>query len=305
MMWINIKRILRTGFIKFWRNSVVAIASVLVMVITLFIIGSLILANVFLNDTLNNIKERVDISVSFKTDAPEGEIMALKSSLELLPEVKEVKYSSREKELEDFISRHKDNALLIKSLEEVGNPFGARLSVMALDPSHYDSLARFLESHNEVGMSGGTIIDQIIFKRDIVNRLLSIISISQKISLAVSIFLVLISILVTFNTISLAIYISRDEISVMRLVGGNNWYIRGPFLVEGLLSGVIASFIALILLYPGTIWLSQMTTGVYGGVNLFSYYKDSFGFLFLTLLVTGAFLGVSASFLAIRKYLKV
>ena len=136
MIWLNLKRIIRSGFIGFWRSGYVSIASVLVLAVTLFFVGALMLSSAFLNSALESVKERVDISVSFKLDAPEKEILALKSSLELLPEITTVTYTSREKELANFQIRHRDNTLLIQSLSEVGNPFGARLSITASDPSH-------------------------------------------------------------------------------------------------------------------------------------------------------------------------
>lgn len=305
MLWISLKRIFKSGFINFWRNSIVAIASILVLTVTLFVIGSLILGTTFLNRTLENIQERVDISVSFRADAPERTILDLKSSLELLPEVRDVTYSSRDQELKAFKERHKDNALLMQSIDEVGNPFGARLSILANDPSQYEAIARFLNNYESESPNQQAIIDQISFKKDIVDKMVSIIGTSRKIGLAISILLILMSVLVTFNTVSLAIYSSREEISVMRLVGATNFYIRGPFVIEGMISGMIASFIALILLYPSTIWIKNATASVYGGVNLVSFYVTNFGQIFLVLLVSGILLGLVSSYLAIRRYLRV
>ena len=262
------------------------------------------LANSFLNTTLLNIKDRVDISVTFKTDASEKGILDLKRSLELLPEVKKVDYLSREQELSDFRDRHKDNALLIQSIDEVGNPFGARINIQAIDPSQFETVARFLEGQSGVD-SGVSIIDQISFKKDIVDRLLSIIDSTNKVALIISAILIFLSILVTFNTISLAIYTARDEISLMRLVGANNFYISGPFIVEGVISGIISAFVAMIILYPATLWTRSATESIYGGVDLLSPYIDQFGKIFVVLLFSGIVLGVVSSFLAIRKYLKI
>ncbi len=298
-----IRRVLKSGFISFWRDRFVASASILVLVVTLFTIGSLFLANAFLENTLEQVKDQVDISVAFRTDASEGEILELKRDLESLDEVREVEYSSREEELASFQERYRDDELIIRSLEEIGNPLGARLQVTAVDPDHYPSIAAFL--NDRAGGGDGAIIERVNFKQDIVDRLMSIISTSRTVGVAIALLLIFVSVLVTFNTISLAIYVSRDEISVMRLVGAGNWYIRGPFMVSGMLSGVIASLVALILLYPATIWVTDTTVGVYGGVNLFAYYQDQFGVLFLILLGSGIVLGLISSFLAIRKYLKV
>lgn len=281
-------------------------ASVLTLTVTLFVIGSLLLGGAFLDSTLNNIQDKVDISVTFLPDAPEESVTALKESVALLPEVAAVEYISRDEELALFRERHKDNSLIIQSLEEVGNPFGARLNIKATDPTHYETIANFLGNRaGEGAASTDRIIDNLSFKKDIVDKLLKVISSSRKVGVAVSVVLVVVSIMVTVNTISLAIYISRDEISVMRLVGAGDMYVRGPFMVEGVIAGVIAAIVALILLYPATVWVRNATTNVYGGVNLVSYYVDHFGQIFLSLLFSGILLGVIASWLAIRKYAKV
>jgi cell division transport system permease protein len=116
--------------------------------------------------------------------------------------------------------------------------------------------------------------------------------------------LIFLSVVVTFNTVSLAIYVSREEISLMKLVGAGNNYIRGPFVVEGLISGGVAAILALALLYPASIWVRNTTAGVFGGVDLASYFLSNIIELLLLLLVAGVFLGVVSSFLAVRKHLK-
>jgi len=303
-MWTKIKRVFRSGFVGFWRNGVVSAASILTLTVTLTVIGSLLLASAYLNASLETIKNNVDISVSFKTDAPEGEILSLKNTIESLPEVKDIEYISRDQELADFRERHKDNALLVRSLDEVGNPFGARLNIKAKDPSQYESIARFLGASAEDSSLNRDIIDQTTFKKDIVDRLIGLIGAIKKIGFVISMVLIFMSILVTFNTLSLAIYTSREEISVMKLVGASNNYVSGPFVVEGIIAGIISVFISIGILYPLVLWVKNATEGVYGGINMVAYYVDNFIEIFLVLLVAGLLLGVISSFLAIRRYLK-
>ncbi len=294
----------QAGFNNFWRTPVVSLASVLTLTVTLFVIGSLLLASAFLNSTLSNIEDQVDISVTFTPDAPESDILALKESLTQLPEVTVVEYLSRDQELNAFRERHKDNALIIQSLDEVGNPFGARLNIKSADPAHYESIAKFLD--NQASDEGAKdIIDHISFKKDVVEKLLKVINSSHRVGVALALVLVILSILVTVNTISLAIYTSREEISVMRLVGASDLYVRGPFMMEGVIAGVIGSILAMVLLYPSTVWVRNATTNVYGGINLVAYYVENFGQIFLVLLGSGILLGVIASYLAVRKYVKV
>lgn len=304
MFWVNLKRVSRSGFISFFRNATVSLAAVLTLTVTLFVMGSLMLGGSYLKDVLVDIQDKVDIAISFKLDAEESEILKIRDDLTLLPGVKEVEYNSREQELENFRERHKDNALLIQSLDEVGNPFGARLNVKATDPTHYESVANFLEGDTELAAGQASTIDNISFKKDIVDRLIGIINSSRKVGFIISAILVLLSVLVTINTISLTIYTSREEISLMRLVGASDTYVQGPFIIEGIISGIVSAFISMILLYPSTIWIKQTTTGVYGGVDLLSYYLSNFATLFLTLILAGIVLSAFSSYVAIRKYLK-
>jgi len=305
MLWTNIRRILKIGLINFWRNGLVSLASVLAMTVTLFVIGSIYLGTNFLDSALNEVKSKVDISISFKTDASETEIKVFQKDLSLLPEVKETVYSSRDEELAAFRERHKDNQILMQSLDEVGNPFGARLNIQAIDTQHYDKIAKFIASRNSPTGGGSNLIDQISYKKDIVDKMTRLVDTSQRLGLVISLVLILLSIFVVFNTISLAIYTSREEISVMRLVGAGNTYVKGPFVVEGVIAGVIASFLAMVLLYPSVIWVRNATAGVYGGLNLLTFYADNFGKIFLILFATGIVLGLLASYWATREYAQV
>lgn len=304
MFWLNLRRVFQAGFLNFWRTPVVSAASVIALAVALFVIGLLILGAVFMRGTLDDLKEKVDISVSFKPDAPVSEVLSLKQSLEGLPGVVSAIYRSREDELEEFRQRNLDNELVLRSLEEVGNPFGARLNVQAADPTYYEGVAAFLEKEPALAAGGETLIDRVSFQKDIVDRLINLVATSRKIGLAAAAVLIFISLVVTFNTISLAIYVAREEISLMKLVGASDHYIRGPFIVEGIIAGTVAAFLALALLYPSAIWLRDTTMGLYGGINLVSYFVSNLAQLFLILVATGILLGIAASFLATRKHLR-
>lgn len=305
MTWINIKRIFKQGFLNFWRNGLVSVASVLSMTITLFAIGVIFLGVNFLSSALAEVKDKVDISIAFKAEASEVSILAFKKELSLLPEIKDVSYSSREEELLAFRERHKDNAILIGSLEEVGNPFGARLNVRAVDPNQYEKVAKFIKSKNDALSASESIIDQVSYKKDVVDKMSRLIDTSQRLGWAIAVALALLSVFAVFNTVSLAIYTVREEISVMRLVGAGNTYVKGPFMVEGMIAGFLASLLAIILLYPSVLWVKSTTEGVYGGINLVSFYFSNFGQILLLLMGTGLLLGLVASYWATRRYAKV
>ena len=311
MDWMTAKRIFRAGMLDFSRNAFVSVASILVMTVTLFVVGVTIFAGVILNATLSELRDKADINVYFTTNAPEERMLELKSSLEALPEVASVEYISRDEALASFRERHKDDQLTLQALEELGeNPLSAVLNVKARDISQYQSIAAFLDREQQALRAGeAPIIDKINFYNEqhqqALARLESITDSAQRLGLAIIVMLVLTSVAISFNTLRLAIYTSRDEIQVMRLVGAGQFYIRAPFMVEGTLYGLISGIITLLLFYPLTWWLGGATQGFFGGINIFSYYISNFPLFFLIIVGTGILLGALASFLVVRRYLKI
>jgi cell division transport system permease protein len=308
-MWIKLKRVIRSGFFSFWRNGFVSLSSILVMTVTLFVIGSTIFAGAIFKSTLNEIKNKVDVNVYLVRSASEEDILTLKKNLEQLVEVAPpVVYVSREQALADFKARHANDELTLQALDELGeNPLGATLNIKAKDPSQYESIAQFLQSDSALSPNGATIIDKVNYyqNKETIDRLTRIISSADRLGFILTVFLIVISVLITFNTLRLVIYMSRDEISVMRLVGASTSYIRGPFFVAGMIYGFIAAIVTLILFYPVTIWLGRTTANFFAGFNVFNYYTTNFGEIFLIIVVSGIIIGAFSSYLAARKYLKV
>ena len=306
---LSLKRVFRSGLINFWRNGTVSAASIFVITVALFIFGSLLLAGAFLESSLAQIQDKVDINIYFTQEASEGEILALKNELEGLPEVKAIEYLSRDQVLAEFLEKNKGNALVTQTLDELEeNPFGAKFNIKARETSQYEGIAAFLGRFHdpELGGGGDSIIESVNYLRNkvVIDRLNNLITALRRLGLFTSILLALLAILVTFNTIRLAIYNSREEIEVMKLVGASPSFVRGPFIVEGILYGLVAGLITTVLFYPATFWLSRETKEFFGGLDLLSYYLNNFGQLFVVLTVAGVILGMISSFIAVRRYLK-
>lgn len=302
---LDFKRIVRSGFINFRRNGIISLASVLVVTVTLSVISFLIFLQAVLHFSLSEIRDKVDVTIYFSTNASQEKIDSVKSSIEKLPEVASVSFTSREQALQNFKDRHSNDYLTLQALSELDeNPLGAALNIKAKDTSQYESIANFLEGETGLAKENSAIIDKINYHQNklVIDRLTSIINGAETLGFAVTLILILISIIITFNTIRLTIYIAREEIGVMRLVGAENKYIRGPFIIEGMIYGLLATVITLILLLPVTYWLgSNMTTFL--GLNLFDYYLSNFFQIFIIIFISGIFLGSLSSILAIRKYL--
>jgi len=305
MMMKELQRIVRAGFVGFTRNSLVSFAAVLVMTITLSVITAIILLQAVLYFSLNTIKDKVDVTIYFTTNAPESKILSLRESLLKLPEVADVTYVSREEALALFRARHQGDYPTISALDEIGtNPLGASLNIKAKEVSQYESIANFLKSDSVLATGTDNIIDKVNYSQNklVIDRLNSIISGAQKLGFLLTLVLIVISIIITFNTIRLAIFISKEEIGVMRLVGASKMYVRGPFLISGVLYGFIATLITLLFFIPVTVWMGRNMTG-FLGLNLYDYYVANFLQIFIIVLLSGAFLGIISSFLAVRKYL--
>ncbi len=300
----NFKRILRSGLTDFWRNSFVSLASIMVLTITLFIIGALMFLNGLVGNFISYVKDKVDVNVYFSTTAPEDAILAVQKDLEALPEVASVTYTSRDEALTAFKARHQDDQLTLQALNELSdNPLGATFAIKAKDPSQYESIAQFLDARSQ-NADGTALIDKVNYAQNktIIDQLNKIIKYVGRLGVFIIAIFSIASILITFNTIRLAIYTSREEISVMRLVGASNAYIRGPFVFEGMLYGIIAAAITLAAFYPITWWLRTTTLTVFNG-DIFSYYASQFLVFFAVLVGSGVVLGALSSWLAVRKYL--
>jgi cell division transport system permease protein len=309
MDWMILKRVFVGGGKNFVRGGAVSAATVLVMTVTLAIIGSLIFLSALLSFTLDMVKDKVDISVYFVTSASEQSILAVQDQLEKLPQVASVTYTSAADALTAFRGRHASDQLTLQSLDLLGyNPLDASLTVRAKDPSQYESIVNFLDASPALSSSGTSIVDRINYdanNKQAIDRLSLAITATRQIGFAVIIIFVIASILIAFATIRLAIYTSKDEIAVMKLVGASNAYVQAPFVVEGIITGLVAAIIVLVLFWPATWYVGAKTSAWFGGFNLGQYYLSHFPLVFIIIMLAGILLGGIASVFAIRKYLKV
>lgn len=274
------------------------------MVITLFIISSLVILSALANVSLATLQEKVDISVYFKLDTTEQVIKQIERQVELLPEVKSITYIPSVDARERFRELHRDEPLLIESVEqftEGENPFPASFAIRVNKLTDYQTIINLFQDQKFT-----PYVKKITDKRDIVDRLNRIITGVQRIGASLIVIFSLITIIVMFNTIKLTIYNRREEIEIMRLVGASNWFIRGPFVVEGILYGLAGSLLTAALLYPV---LFVLTPKISSFLELDVLGTSSFGLDFWTLfelqLALGIFLGILSSLIVIRRYLKI
>lgn len=305
-MLTGLRRVFRAGFVGFWRNAYVSLASVFVLTVALFVIGVTMFVDQLLTTSLNIIQSKVDINVYFVPDASVDEIDRIRNSVAALPDVATVSYTSREDALAEYRERNQNNEIALQALEELSeNPLGATIAIQAKETSQYERVAQFLEEQKAQEDVSSPVIDVINYNRnkESIDTLTSIINAVERSSFVVMIILLIAATLITFNTIRLAIYTSREEIAIMRLVGASNMFIRGPFMLQGVMYGFLAGLLTLAIFYPILIWIGPETAAFFE-VNLFDYYKENFRLIFGVIVGIGVVLGLLSSTLAVARYLR-
>jgi cell division transport system permease protein len=301
-MFTAISRIIHYGFVNFWRNGWPSAATVAIMVIALLVFSGLIFFNVITSSAIASIQNKIDISVYFKTNVPEDEILNIKRSLESLAEVGQVEYISADEALARFKERHAQDDTIRRALAELTvNPLQASLNIKARKPELYASIAEYLSAPNL-----SQYFDKVSYFENqvVIDRLITIISNVNRMGLAMTVILAIVAGLVVFNTIRLAIYSNRDEIGIMRAVGAGNAFVRGPYMVEGIIAGVIAAVISLLIAAPLVYFVSPYFSVLIPGLNLFQYFYTNILRLLGYQLLFGVLIGAFSSFIAVRRYLR-
>jgi len=302
-MVTTLYRIIRNGFQSFWRQRLISVATLTVMLLALLVFTSVLIFNVLATSALNSIQDKIDISVYFKTSAPEDEILRIKQSLDELNEVKSVEYISRDRALEIFKEKHSDDAAINQAIDELSdNPLSASLNIKAKEPNQYSLIASYLD-----GSSLGDFVEKVSYAQNqvVIDRLASIITVSRQTGIILTFILAIVAILVVFNTILLAIYSNREGIEIMRLVGASNWFIRGPYLVEGIIYGTLSAIISMAVMTPIVYFASPYLKVFIPSMDLFNYFITHALGLFSYQLLFGIGIGIVSSLIAIRRYLKI
>lgn len=292
------------AWVNFKRNSALSLSAVGVMAIALILLVGLVGLGLLTSQVTKSLQEKVDVTAYFSTDAQEDQILSIKSDLQELPEVKSVDYISRDEALALFKERHKDDALIQESLEELDtNPLQASLNIKANNPDQYPVIVKGLENHRLA-----RIIDKVNFyeRQGVIDKINSISNALQTWGAIATLLLAFLAVVVTFNTIRLTIYSQRREIEIMKLVGASNWQVRGPYLVEGGYYGVLATIVSLLIVYPTLYLVSDKVSGFASNeVNIFNYFSHFSFEIILLVLFTGILLGVGSSYFAVHRHLKI
>jgi len=262
---ITFWRIFLASWKNVGRNAWIGIATVFVFMMALFSVNVLLGANAMLDQTLKALEDRIDVTVSFKTTAPEAVINQARFYLSSLPQVKDVAVVSADEVLKRFRERHGQEGKVLGALEELNaNPLGAQLTIKAKQPEDYPFIVKAIENPQYAEYIQSQTYDdhQIAISRvQEIGRNVRIVG-----AFLVALF-ALFGLLIAFNAIRVAVYTQREEIAIMRLVGASSFYIRAPFILEGVWLALLALLFTGAAIYSTVVWLEPILSPLFEGAS--------------------------------------
>ncbi|MDE2188219.1 MAG: ABC transporter permease [Patescibacteria group bacterium] len=317
-MITNLNRIVKTGFVNFWRNGFLSLAAIIVLTLCLLSFGAIMFADVFGRTMLKQVEDKVNITVYFTPTAQDSDVTSFVNTINKLPEVASTTFISSDQALVNFQTKWQNNSLILNSLNEIGNnPFPAALIIKTKLPSEYAGLVNFIQSPAAESASGTSVIESVNYGENqvLIDRLGRLIPDVEGAGAIVAILLVLVAVIMTFNTIRLIIYSSRDEISVMRLVGASHAYVRGPFVISGIMYGLVSGILTIFIMAAIVFWSGaiiahfaglQVANDLASVTSVVSvYFISNIGEISGIILLAGCLLGALSSYLAVKRYLRV
>lgn len=306
--WLTFIRMCRYGINNFTRNAWLTIAATAVMTITLLIVFMTLAARSVLVETVATVRDKVDVSIYVKYDINDQDVQTIQHDLEAMPSVKRVTYISPEQGRTEFAQANKDNTDILDALNEATGKLPGTFRINPVDINNTDDLRAYTETNETLKANLDPNREPSFAgdRRAAIENIGRWISFADKAGIIASVLFIAISSLIVFNTIRMAIFNRKDEIQMMKLIGADRNFIRGPFVVEavvyGFIAAVIATAIGLGLLYAAKDKLLSYGVGVEGTIDAATIY---IGLIVLGMIGLGALIGIISSLLATRKYLRI
>lgn len=303
MSLAGFKRIFVMGFRNFWRNGWLSLAAVFVMVITLFILSLFIILNIGIDETVEAVTAKIDLSIQLEDKVTKDDAQVLITTIEQEEGIESVYFKSKEEAWEEFKGSSEKNKEITSELTDEDNPLWASLEVRVFDANKVQNVVDIAEQDEY-----DKVVDKVNYreKQAIFDNLITFTNFIKKAGLLLTAVFVTISFLIIFNTIRITIYSRREEVEIMKLVGATNWYVRLPFLFEGVLYGVIGAVIAFAIIissfYAFYAVISSWT--IVSDNDKLLYFQDNLPLVLVSQMAVGALIGVVSSTIAIRKHLK-
>ena len=307
--FITFERVVRTGIVNFTRNLSLAIAAMAVMAVTLTIILFSIVASATFNHSISQLIDKLDVSVYLQDSVSTNQVDNLMSQLRRLPNVKKVTYFSKEQDLAQYKAQNAGNTNLLKAIIETGNVVPAKILIAPKDPNKIQAIKSFLDEPQSKALEDPqTPTSYSGDEKAAIDKIAHATSIIREAGIVAVVIFALISMLIIFNTIRMAIFNRRDEISIMRLLGASSSFIRGPFVVESTMYGIISGLISILfidVLFAGSASALQASSlGLLDIGYANTFFHAHFWLLLTMQLMVGILIGAASSIIATRRYLK-
>jgi cell division transport system permease protein len=305
MKTLTAKRVVLSGFTNFFRNIWISLAATSMVAITLFIISIIIVLYALTTAAIQNSTDKIGVVTAyFNQQTTDKEIQNVITEIRSIPGVKDVGYTSKEEAIAKFKAVHENDPNWIESLNEFSdteNPLTGSVAVKADNLSDYSNIYSTLQ-----GDRYEPYFQNVRDNQKVIDKLFRIIQLITRFGILLAIIFMIVTVMVTFNTIRLTIYNRREEVEIMRLVGATNWYIRGPFMIEGILYAVIATIATSLIILGLLIMLSGRIENFLGVTTVgSSLLSVLFWKILLVNFVASIGLGLLASSIAMRRYLKI
>lgn len=287
---------LKQAFLQVLRNRAMSVASIFAIMAMLLILSLFFILVININTAAQTIQQDYDsIEIFLKDETTEEQAEEIVSSIKEEKGVEDAFYKSREEAMKEFKSRWGENGYLLDSLQE--NPLPNSVVIMISDLESADALAEKAATYDG--------IEDVKFYKDTVDKLLDATKFVQIAAIVVMIFLIIVSIVVVSNTIKLTVFNRANEISIMKYIGATNWFIRGPFLAEGIIIGIVSAGISVALsavIYDRLI--EAIGDQIFSVLSMpmvpVSFLVYNFAWIFLAL---GISIGACGSIISMRKFL--
>jgi len=305
---LSIYRVFRYGTDSFIRNSWLTVAATAVMTITLLIIFTTFMAQNVLTDTVGDLRNKVDMSIYLKTNTTDKVGGELVTEAQQLSSVRSATYISAADARAQFAETSKNSSDVLAALNEATDKFPATLRVVVNDINDTTQLQDFVNTDTLLKAHISTDFKPSFAgeRRNTIRSIGRAVNFAQKVGIAAGAIFVIISSLIIFNTIRMAIFNRKEEIQMMKLIGADKSFIRGPFLVESVIYGVFAALIATGLgiwgLYSAASTLASYQITVQPTLDLITVYS---WLVLIGMIVIGAVIGIISSLFATHRYLKI
>ena len=304
---ITLWRIIHTGIVNFMRNITLAIAAMAVMVVTLTIVLFSVVTNATFINTIAQITSKIDISVYLKDGLTPSQTDQLMYQIKGLPNVKSASYLSKDDVLKEYEAQNAGNQQLLTAINETSNPLPATIRIKPINLNKIQDIKNFLTTPSVAALQS----DDPSYSGDrkaAIDKITHATNVLREIGVFTVVVFTIICALIIFNTIQMAIFNRRDEIQIMRLLGASTSYIRGPFVVESTIYGILSAVASILIINAAFVASSTALQASSLGlldINFANAYFDQHFFQLLTVqLAIGIVLGAASATIATRRYLK-